>query len=71
MYEVPLTNELIIIIIPMIVLQLFLTIYSIYDWIKQGPGLNSRYVWLIVIIAGNVFGSVIYLLVAPRDSVDF
>ena len=47
-----------------------LTIFALYDWYKQGQGLENRYIWLIVILVLNLIGPILYFWKAPRDSLD-
>lgn len=71
MLQTTIPIELIYALIPVILLELALTIYAIYDWIKQGSSLENRYVWLLVILAINIVGPLLYFWKAPRESLDF
>lgn len=57
---------LVIAIIPLLIVQLGLMFYAAYDWYKQGPQLENRYLWLILIILVNIIGPIVYFWKAPR-----
>ncbi len=71
MLQTTIPIEFIIALIPVILLEFGLLIYALYDWFKQGPGLENRYIWLLIILAGNLVGPILYLWKAPRESLDF
>ena len=71
MLQTSIPNEIIIALIPVILLQLVLTIYALYDWFKQGSRLENRYLWLILILAMSLVGPLLYFWKAPRESLDF
>lgn len=64
-------TEVLIAIIPIVLLELALTLYALYDWFKQGSRLENRYVWLIVILIINLLGPLLYFWLAPRENLDF
>lgn len=70
MLSTTISTELLIALIPVILLEFSLLLYALYDWIKQGPSLENRFIWLILILGISVVGPVIYFLIAPRDSID-
>jgi hypothetical protein len=62
--------EIIKLIWPIMVLQLAVQVYAIYDLakLKKGKTKNlSLIVWLIIIIFGEILGSVIYFLVGRSE----
>lgn len=65
-----LSNELILLILTLLVIQLSLMLFSVYDWYKQGESLDNRYIWLLLIIVGSILGPIIYFLAAPRENKD-
>ena len=53
---------------PLIILQLAVQIYAIYDLAKKGKTKNLSFtIWLIIIILGEIFGGIIYLLVGRAE----
>ena len=70
MLQTTIPTEIIIALIPVILLEFALLIYALIDWFKQGPGLENRYVWLLVILALNIIGPILYFWKAPRESLD-
>lgn len=61
-------TEMIRLIWPLIVIQLALQIYALVDLIKRKKTKNlSVPVWAIIIILGEVFGAVIYLLIGRSE----
>ena len=57
-------------LIPLVIIQLALLIYGVYDWIKQGESLDNRFLWLLLILFISFAGPIIYFLLAPRESRD-
>lgn len=64
------SSELIIVILTLAIIQFSIQLYAAYDWYKQGDSLDSRYIWLAIIIFGNIMGIIIYFLAAPRETQD-
>lgn len=60
--------EMIKLIWPMIIIQLALQVYCIYDVIKRGKTKNlSVPIWIIIIVLGEIIGSIIYLLIGRSE----
>ena len=70
MFNTTIPIELIYALLPIVLLELALTIFALYDWFKQGAGLENRYIWLLVILLLNLIGPLLYFWKAPRDSLD-
>lgn len=64
-------TEFLIALIPIAIFEFALTLYALYDWFKQGSKLESRYVWLLLILALNIIGPLLYFWKAPRENLDF
>ena len=56
------TNELLVMIIPILILQLGLVIYALYDLSKRGVRNLSPLIWVVIILFINLFGAVAYFL---------
>lgn len=53
---------------PLIILQLGVQIYAIYDLVKKGKTKNLSFViWLLIIILGEILGGIIYFLVGRTE----
>ena len=65
-----LTKELIIMLIPLLILQLSLMIYCILKIIKEGVSMGSKNLWLFIVIAFNLVGPLLYLLIGRNKNVD-
>lgn len=63
-------TELLLAFIPIVLVEFSLLLYALYDWIKQGVGLENRYIWLLLIFAISFLGPIIYFLKAPRDTLE-
>lgn len=55
-------------LIPLVIIQLGLLVYGIYDWAKQGNNLDNRFLWLLLILFISFAGPILYFLLAPRES---
>lgn len=59
------STEVLIALIPIVLIELALTLYALYDWFKQ-PKLENRYIWLIIILVVGTIGPLLYFWKAPR-----
>ncbi|AKM82624.1 TPA: hypothetical protein DD449_01200 [Candidatus Berkelbacteria bacterium] len=60
--------EIIKFVWPLIILQLAVQVYAIYDLAKRGKTKNLNFaIWLIIIILGEILGSIVYLLVGRAE----
>lgn len=60
--------EIIKLVWPLIILQLAVQVYAIIDLAKKGKTKNLSFViWLLIIILGEIFGSIIYFLVGRAE----
>ena len=60
--------DLLKLIWPVIVLQLAVQIYSIVDVVKRRKTKNlSPAIWIVIIILGEIIGSIVYLLVGRSE----
>ena len=70
MIQLTLSNEILLALIPIVLIQLTLTFYGLYDWLKQRKSLENRYIWLVLIVLISFIGPILYFLLAPRESMD-
>ena len=49
-------------IIPVVIIQLILTVIALLDWIKRERTRGNKWVWLAVILFVNLLGPIIYFL---------
>jgi hypothetical protein len=63
-------GELLPLLIPLIVLQLVLMAFALYDLSRPDRRVRggSKVVWAIIIILGEIFGSLIYFFLGREDS---
>lgn len=61
------TMELVKLLVPVIILQFGLIIYALVDLKKNGVRNLSIPVWIIIIIALNTFGPILYLIFGRGD----
>lgn len=60
--------EIIKLVWPLIVLQLAVQIYALVDIVKRGKTKNLNIpIWLVIIILGEIIGSLIYFLIGRAD----
>jgi hypothetical protein len=57
-------------ILPLILLQLSLVIFSIIDISKKGVKNLSPLIWILIVIFVNFFGPIIYILFGRNGHVD-
>lgn len=70
MQSITLSNEIWLALVPIILIELSLTLYGLYDWLKQRKSLENKYVWLALILFISTIGPILYFLLAPRESQD-
>ena len=49
-------------IAPLLVIQLILVVVALIDLSKQAETKGPKWVWLLVILLGNIFGPIIYFI---------
>ena len=60
--------EILKLVWPLIVLQLAVQIYAIYDLAKKGKTKNlSLVVWVVIIVFGEILGSILYFLIGRAE----
>ncbi|MHA2366016.1 MAG: PLD nuclease N-terminal domain-containing protein [Candidatus Hodarchaeales archaeon] len=65
------SQELLLLIIPILILQILLIIIAIRDWLKEeNKNIPNRLMWLLIILFISAFGPIIYFLAAPRHDSD-
>ncbi len=62
-------NEYILLIIPLVLLELSLKVFSIVKLLKEGPANLSKGLWLLIIILVNLFGPILFLTVGRRRDI--
>ncbi len=63
-------RDLLPVLLPLIAIQLGLQIYSLVDLARAGRQVRylSKTVWALVIIFGQLLGSVVYLIVGREEA---
>ncbi len=61
-------TQTVLLIVPLIVLQVALQIYALYDiWKKQGAKGNTVG-WIVVVVAFQLLGSIAYFVVGRKEA---
>ena len=60
-------SEFLPLIIPLVLLQLTLMIVALVDLIRREKTNGPKWVWVLVIILGEIIGPVIYLIFGRKD----
>lgn len=55
------------IIAPFIIIQFILMIIALIDWTRTKQTNGPRWLWLIIIIVGNMIGPILYFVLGRRD----
>lgn len=55
------------IIAPFIIIQLILMIIALVDWARIEKTNGPKWLWLIVIILGNMIGPILYFVLGRRE----
>jgi hypothetical protein len=61
-------SQLLLLLAPIIIIQLALQIYALYDLYKQPKVRGPKWVWVLVIILGEILGPIIYFFVGRRET---
>ena len=63
-------RDLLPVLLPLIAIQLGLQIYSLVDLVRAGRQVRylPKAVWVLIIIFGQLLGSVIYLIVGREEA---
>ncbi len=61
------TSELIKLLAPLIVLQMGLLTYSLFDLHKNGVRNLNKLAWILIIIFVNMIGPIVYLVFGRGD----
>jgi hypothetical protein len=60
-------SEFLPFIIPLVLLQLTLMIVALVDLIRREKTHGPKWIWVLVIILGEIIGPVIYLIFGRKD----
>lgn len=55
------------IITPFIVIQLILMIVALIDWTRIEKTNGPKWLWLIIILLGNLIGPILYFVIGRRE----
>lgn len=55
------------VLIPIIVLQLILLVTALVSLKKQEETRGPKWLWVLIIVFGNIIGSVIYFILGRKD----
>jgi len=54
------------VIAPLIILQLILMVFALTSCIKEEKTNGPKWLWIIIIVAGNLLGSVLYFIIGKK-----
>ncbi|WP_119065294.1 PLD nuclease N-terminal domain-containing protein [Aggregatilinea lenta] len=60
----------IVALIPLIVIQIGVQIYTLYDLYKRGGARSYTPVWVVVIVLGQLLGPILYFVLGRREDVE-
>lgn len=66
MFETMSAIEIIKLLAPLIVIQLFLVFFSLYSLVKDPVKYLPKWLWALIIVFINILGPIVYLLIG-RD----
>lgn len=55
---------------PIIVLQFSLMFFCVYSIFKKGVRNLSEWIWLLIVVIGNLLGSIIFLIFGRKKGYD-
>jgi hypothetical protein len=61
--------DLLPLLLPLLLVQLVLMIAALWDLLRRERTRGPKWVWLLVIVVVNLFGPIIYFLVAREETV--
>jgi Phospholipase_D-nuclease N-terminal len=61
-------SQLLLLLIPVLIIQLGLQIYALYDLYKQPKVRGPKWVWVLVIILGEILGPIIYFFLGRKEA---
>jgi len=69
MTEIPQDLTLILLLaIPIVLIQLGLQIYALVDLARQPKVRGPKWVWVIIIILGELIGAIVYLVFGRKEA---
>lgn len=69
MINLAITQELILMLLPVVLLQYGLAIYCVIDILRKGTKNLNQVGWIVIVMFINIFGSIAYLTVGKRKDV--
>ena len=64
-----LTPERLMLIIPALFAEICLIVFCIFKIFKEGVANLNKWVWLAIVVIGNLLGSITFLLVGRRRDI--
>lgn len=62
------TDEIVMLLLPLIIIQLAVQIWAVYDVLKKKKTKNlSVPVWIVIIAFGEIVGSIIYFIIGRSE----
>lgn len=64
-----LTPQLLSLLIPLFIIQFFLMVFCIRKIIKEGVANLNKWAWIGIVAAGNITGSIAFLIAGRRKDI--
>jgi Phospholipase_D-nuclease N-terminal len=65
--ELTTLKQLLPLLIPVLVIQLFLLVFALVDLAKQRATRGPKWVWAVVIIFINIIGPILYFVLGRKE----
>jgi len=60
-------SKIIPLLIPILLIQFGLQVYAIIDLVRQPAVRGPKWLWVLIILLGEIFGPIIYLLFGRKE----
>lgn len=61
-------SKILPLLIPILIIQIGLQIYALIDLSRQEQVRGSKWLWVLIIILGEIVGPIVYFLFARREA---
>jgi hypothetical protein len=63
-------NSTIAALIPLIIIQIGLQIYTLYDIYKRGGAKGNTVVWVVIVALGQLLGPILYFVFGRKEEIE-
>jgi hypothetical protein len=61
-------SKILLLLLPILVIQIGLQIYALIDLSRQEQIRGSKWMWVLIILLGEIFGPILYFTFARKES---